>query len=92
MRSASSSLQRFLSTINPWSKYQAIDDAKCWSKLAISILNDTKPKKKTKSLNEYGYPSTDIIEKSNSFIVSKVASDIPLLKLSCEINGPINSQ
>ena len=51
-----------------------------------------KPKKKTKSLDKYGYPSTNNIDKSYSSIGSKVTSDIPFSKLSCEINGPINSQ
>ena len=91
-RSASNFLQRFLSTINLRSKYQAIDDVKCRPKSAIWTLNDMKPKKKQKGLDKYGYPSTDNIGKSYSSFGSKVASNIPLSKPSRKINEPINSQ
>ena len=61
-------------------------------KSAIFTLNDTKPKKKTKSLSKYDYPSTDNIDKSYSSIGSKVASDIPFSKPSRKFNRPINSE
>ena len=91
-RSASNSSLRFLSTINPRSKHQAVDDEKCRPNSAIETLNDAKPANKTKSFNKYGYPFPDNIKHPCSSIGSKVASNIPLSKPSRKINGPTNSQ